>query len=82
MTLTKEILQIISTILKNYDVPEDEIPSEEITMAIQTLTSTSITSEEQALGTFTQLKLKKLKIWDQWHEGELQQLDNFENLNL
>ena len=58
---------------------EDEIPSEDIDMAIQALTSTTITPEERAIGTFTRQKLKNLDTWDEWHEGELQQLDNFEN---
>ena len=82
LTLNKDSLRAITTILPGYDVSEDEIPSEEIDMAIQALTSTAITPEERALGTFTRRKLKKLDTWDKWHKGELQQLDNFENLKM
>ena len=80
--MTAEYLSAITTVLTGLDVSEDEIPSEQIDIAIQALTSTSITPEERALGMFTRRKLKKLKTWDQWHKGELQQLDNFENLKM
>ena len=48
-----------------------------VRIAINTLTSTTVTPEEEALGYFTRKKLKGLSTWDQWEAGEQKQLSQF-----
>ena len=45
-------------------------------------TSNATTAEEQALGTFTRRKLKRLPNWPQWSEAKFRQLDRFADLEM
>ena len=42
-----------------------------IKVCINTLTSQHVTPEKQALGYFTQKKLKTLSTWQEWKDGEI-----------
>ena len=44
--------------------------------------SKETTQEEQALGFFTCKKLKTLSTLEMWHQGEIEQLDQFEDLQM
>ena len=48
-----------------------------IKLCINTLNSDAMTPEEEALGYFTQKKLKKMFIWKEWKAGEKKQIDQF-----
>ena len=47
------------------DTFEYTVPHDMVRIAINTLTSTTVTPEEEALGYFTRKKLKGLSTWDQ-----------------
>ena len=59
------------------DMSPEAISTEMIQLCINTLTSDAVTPEEQALGYFTQKKLKTLLTWDEWKAGEERQIDQF-----
>jgi len=61
----------------NLDMSPEAISTEMIQLCINTLTSDSVTPEEQALGYFTRKKLKTLSTWDEWKAGEERQIDQF-----
>ena len=50
-----------------------------LTNAIQ---SKDTTPEEQALGLYTRKKLKNLSKWDLWYQGEIKQINQFEDLQM
>ena len=58
------------------------VSHEEIVLYINALRSTETTPEEQALGHFTQRKLRTLANWPQWLAGEWKQLDQFHKLGM
>ena len=55
---------------------------EEIRVVINAITSSAITDEEKAIGSFTRRKLKKLRTWPLWKAGEKKQLDQFDELGM
>ena len=59
------------------DMSPEAISTEMIQLCINTLTSDAVTPVEQALGYFTQKKLKTLLTWDEWKAGEERQIDQF-----
>ena len=61
--------------------PED-VEVEQIHLALNAISSTTITDSERALGTFTRRKLKTLETWPEWKAGETKQLDHFEKLGM
>ena len=46
------------------------IPTELIQIVINAVRSKAVTQEEQALGHFTNRKLKEMSTWDDWEFGE------------
>ena len=64
------------------DFFDPDVPLDEIALHVSAIQSDSITPEEEALGTFTRRKLKKLSTWSKWQEGEFQQLDHFRDLGM
>ena len=61
---------------------EDELPTEVLNLAINTLSSNSMTPEEEKLGTFTRSKLKQLSTWQEWAKAERKQIDQFYDLGM
>lgn len=55
----------------------EAIPIEMIQLCINTLASDEITPEEQALGCFTQKKLEKLLIWEEWKAQKKRHINQF-----
>jgi len=49
---------------------------------VQAIQSQAITPAEQAIGHFTQRKLRSLSTWDQWRAGKHKQLDHFHDLKM
>jgi hypothetical protein len=54
----------------------------ELALAVNAVTSSAITPEEQALGFFTRRKLKRLPTSPEWQQGEFKQLDRMRDLNM
>ena len=61
---------------------EDKLPTEVLNLAINTLSSNSMTPEEEKLGTFTRSKLKRLSTWQEWAKAERKQIDRFHDLGM
>ena len=73
------------TAILNDDISYDDllsIPILELEIAIDTITSTKTTPEEQTLGHFTRRKLKTLSNWKDWNEAEFRQLDRYVKLEM
>ena len=78
MSLDIDMVRAIASIRTGLDMNEMERPTEMVVkIAIRTLTSDSVTSEEEAMGYFTRKKLQKLSNWEDWEKGEQKQLDQF-----
>ena len=61
---------------------DDIVSDEEIVLCVNAIQSREMTEEEEALGAFTQRKLKTLTTWPEWQAGEFKQLDRFEALHM
>ena len=59
------------------DMSPEAISTEMIQLCINTLTSNTVTPEEEALGYFTRKKLQQLSTWDKWKTGETKQINQF-----
>lgn len=79
---TADLRTIAAHLHPNQSFSTDDIDSEEIDIVINAITSSSITPEEQALGSLTRRKLMKLSTWPEWRKGEHQQLDQFHALKM
>lgn len=80
--LNIETIRAISSVKFGSDMDEDEVPTEVLNTAIHTLSSKSMTPEEEALGAFTRSKLKKLQTWEEWATAERKQIDQFHDLGM
>jgi len=78
MKLDFEAIRAITELNSGLDCSEDEVPSEMLRMVVNTLNSSMMTPEEEALGHFTRKRLQKLSTWDEWEKGEHKQLNQFE----
>ena len=76
------MIQAISSLKFGTDMDEDELPTEVLNLAINTLSSYSMTPEEEKLGTFTRSKLKRLSTWQEWAKAERKQIDQFHDLGM
>ena len=56
----------------------EAISTEMIQLCINTLTSDTVTPEEEALWYFMRKKLKRLSTWDEWKAGEKKKIDQFD----
>ena len=56
---------------------KEGISAKMIKLCINTLNSDTMTPEEEALGYFTQKKLKNLSTWKEWEAGEKKQINQF-----
>ena len=82
-SITLEDIRAIASIRHpTTDFYDPSVSLEEITAHIHAIQSSSLTPEEEALGTFTRRKLKKLSTWSKWQAGEWKQLDHFHNLGM
>ena len=72
-----DIRAIASIRYTGLDMSEDALPTEMIKVCINTLNLDFMTPEEQALGYFTQKKLKRLSTQDEWLADEAKQLNQF-----
>jgi hypothetical protein len=79
---TADIRAIAALRFPDIDFSPEALPTEEIHLAVHALSSTLITTEEQALGAFTRRKLQTLSTWDIWRAGEHKQLDQMEALGM
>ena len=64
------------------DFSESSISNADVGLCINALQSRNMTDEEEALGSFTRNKLKRLSTWPEWQAGEFQQLDRFHALQM
>jgi hypothetical protein len=81
--LSIEDIRSIATLRHpSIDFSPESISSELLHYQLNAIQSDAITAEEQAIGSFTRRKLKKLKTWPDWQQGEFQQLDHFHSLNM
>ena len=78
MKLDFEAIRAITELNSGLDCSENEVPSEMLRMVLNTLNSSMMTPEEEALGHFTRKRLQKLSTWDEWEKGEHKQLNQFE----
>ena len=82
-SITLADLRSIASILHpETDFHDPAVTHEEISVAINALSSHSLTPEEQALGHFTRRKLKTLSTWPEWRAGEHLQLDRMHRLGM
>jgi hypothetical protein len=82
-TLTfKDICAITSIWHPDIDFSIDALPTDELGVIVHAIQSHAITPEEQALGSFTHHKLKKLDTWPLWAAGEQKQLNHFHSLQM
>lgn len=70
-------LRAIASINCGEESAPEKVSDEEIRLSIQTLGSSHITPEEEALGYFTRKKLQRLPNWKDWEKGEFKQLNQF-----
>ena len=77
LTLTPDSLRAIAVLKDAVDMSEEAIPTNMLSIAINTLRSNKMTKEEAAMGHFTRHKLQKLNTWQDWLKGETEQLDGF-----
>ena len=68
--------------IKYPDIDFDQISTEQIGVVVNAIQSHSITPEEQALGSFTRRKLKKLSTWKEWLAAKHKQLNHFHMLGM
>ena len=80
--LNVEMIQAISSLKFGTDMDEDKLPTEVLNLAINTLSSNSMTPEEEKLGSFTRSKLKRLSTWEEWAKAERKQIDQFHDLGM
>ena len=81
--LSVDSLRVIASHLHpDVDFSEDALPDEYISLCVHALQSQAMTDEEEALGSFSRRKLKKLETWPEWQAGEFKQLDRFEALRM
>ena len=77
-TLSLEDIRNIAAIRnEDLDLSDEALPDELIRVCINTLSSSKMTPEEEALGYFTRRKLKKLSTWNEWEAGEHKQINQF-----
>ena len=82
-TLSINDLRVISRhLFPDTDFSSDSVSDADIAFCINALQSKGMTSEEEALGTFTRRKLKTLSTWPEWQAGEFKQLDRFHALRM
>ena len=77
MSLDVGTVRAIAAMKTVLDMSESTIPNKMVQTASNTLTSTAMTLEEEALGFFTRCKLKNLNTWEEWEKGEHKQLNQF-----
>ena len=75
-------LRAIAGLQSGLDFSEESILTGIILTVINSITSQSITSDEQALDKFTCCKLKNMDIWNDWEAGEQNQLNKFHDLQM
>jgi uncharacterized protein (DUF952 family) len=82
-TLTLKDIHAIAAIWHlDTDFSIAALPSNELGIMVHAIQSHAITPEEQALGSFTRQKLKKLDTWPLWAAGEWKQLNHFHSLQM
>ena len=76
------IRAIASILHPDLDFSESSISNSDVGLCINALQSRHMTDEEEALGSFTRNKLKRLSTWHEWQAGEFKQLDRFHALQM
>jgi hypothetical protein len=56
------------------DFSDEFVPTPELNVLLNAITSTAVLPEEQSLGHLTRRKLKKLSTWPEWKKNEMDQL--------